>query len=305
MIFLKPTMLLLFLCSVVATASCFQSESAQERSSSVLLQQSGEAPAPTPSPYKHAWNPEASAVRTIINEIPVPKGAQREIADQGSFALWLRHLPLKNANHKVELYDGERKGNQEPNFRVIDLDVGAKDLQQCADAVMRLRAEYLLESDRESEIAFNYTSGDRSSWSDWRSGLRPKIKGNKVLWEQKGKEDGSYHNFRRYLEKIFTYAGSLSLSKEVKAISATDIIAGDFLILGGSPGHAMMIVDTAVDDNGDVYFLLAQSYMPAQEMHVVRNLNDRQLSPWYKVEAGSEIQTPEWTFSPNAFHRFP
>lgn len=44
---------------------------------------------------------------------------------------------------------------------VIDIDVEKRDLQQCADAVMRLRAEWLWSIGTKDRIAFNYTGGGR------------------------------------------------------------------------------------------------------------------------------------------------
>ncbi|MBI5916420.1 MAG: hypothetical protein HY842_13670, partial [Bacteroidetes bacterium] len=44
-------------------------------------------------------------------------------------------------------------------------------------------------------------------------------------------------------------------------------------------------------------FMLAQSYMPAQEIHVLVNPNDAELSPWYGADFGEELFTPEWTFN--------
>jgi hypothetical protein len=63
---------------------------------------------------------------------------------------------------------------------VLDIDIGTEDLQQCADAVIRLRAEYLLATECDEAIAFDFTSGDRASWSNWRRGFRPKVVGNDV-----------------------------------------------------------------------------------------------------------------------------
>ena len=50
--------------------------------------------------------------------------------------------------------------------------------------------------------------------------------------------------------------------------------------------------------------LLMQSYMPAQQMHVLRGPR-AEASPWYPVPAAGEaLVTPEWTFPPNALKRF-
>jgi hypothetical protein len=41
--------------------------------------------------------------------------------------------------------------------------------------------------------------------------------------------------------------------------------------------------------------MLAQSYMPAQEIHVLKNPVSDKLNPWYEAKKGA-IETPEWTF---------
>jgi len=79
-----------------------------------------------------------------------------------------------------------------------------------------------------------------------------------------------------------------------------DMQVGDVLIRGGSPGHAMLVVDMAEDRAGHKIYMLAQSYMPAQDIHIVKNIYNSMgpgLSPWYRLEDGP-VYTPEWTFSP-------
>lgn len=66
---------------------------------------------------------------------------------------------------------------------------------------------------------------------------------------------------------------------------------------GGSPGHAVMVADVAVNPKGEKVFLLLQSYMPAQEIHVIKNPIDGTLSPWYSTEViGNSFRTMEWQF---------
>ncbi len=61
------------------------------------------------------------------------------------------------------MYNGNRKINQRAQFAVLDISTGNKDLQQCADAVMQLRAKYLYEQKRYDEITFLDNNGTRYS----------------------------------------------------------------------------------------------------------------------------------------------
>jgi len=53
-------------------------------------------------------------------------------------------------------------------------------------------------------------------------------------------------------------------------------------------------MDVAVNKEGKKIFMLAQSYMPAQDIHVLVNPQDENLSPWYQIE--EEIVSPEYVF---------
>ena len=81
--------------------------------------------------------------RTIAARISPPPGYESLSTRPGSFEEWLTQLPLKPGRPPVLLYDGKEKRDQDAHHAIIDLDVGDRDLQQCADAIIRLRAEYL------------------------------------------------------------------------------------------------------------------------------------------------------------------
>ena len=78
-----------------------------------------------------------------------------------------------------------------------------------------------------------------------------------------------------------------------------EVNIGDVLIKGGSPGHAMLVVDMAVNKAGKKIILLSQSYMPAQDIHLVMNPEYPKISPWYIVDNEADIITPEWVFKPS------
>lgn len=243
-----------------------------------------------------AWHKAYNHVQSIENRIQPPEGYSRPVAEKESFGYWLRRLPLKPGKPQVKLFNGDLKGNQGAQYAVLDIDVGKSDLQQCADAVMRLRAEYLFSQERFGDIHFNFTSGDNCDWNRWAKGLRPVTKGNSVSWKQNAGEDGSYTNFKKYMKKVFMYAGTASLSKELLPRKVKDIEIGDVFIQGGFPGHAVLVVDVVESVSGQKLFLLAQSYMPAQDIHILRNPFDEGLSPWFAAGSGNGLYTPEWNF---------
>jgi Domain of unknown function (4846) len=251
---------------------------------------------PTPEYLHYTWLAADAAPQSLLNRIAPPEGWQRVPVAKGSFAEWLRYLPLQPEGQEVKLFNGALKANQQAHHAVVQMDVGQADLQQCADAVMRLKSEYHFSNRDLEKIHFNFTSGDKVSFEDWRKGKRPVINGNKVSFVHNGKVSDSYANFKAYLIQIFTYAGTASLTKELKIKRVADIQAGDVFIQGGHPGHAVLVLDVAVNEAGEKRFLIGQSYMPAQEFHILKNDKNSELSPWYTLPVNGLLETPEWEF---------
>jgi hypothetical protein len=243
---------------------------------------------------------------TTIGEIPLPPGYNRMDAQNNSFHQFLINVKIDQKDNVVHLFNGEVKPNQNAHFAILDIDVGNKDLQQCADAVMRLRGEYLFKNNQKEDISFLFTNGDRVYFKQWARGFRPNVSGNRVTWSMQAAEDYSYASFRKFMDLIFTYSGTLSLSKELKKVpNFDDILPGDVIIIGGSPGHAVLVVDMAVHETtGRKIFLLVQSYMPAQEIHILKNDETPNLSPWYHIPDGNNFPTPEYFFTKDNLMRF-
>jgi hypothetical protein len=257
-------------------------------------------------PGHYPWLPAYDATQTLCRRVPPPEGYDREDVAVDGFAAWLRGLPIKPGRPPVLLHDGRRKANQDAHVAVVDIDVGRADLQQCADAVIRLRAEYLYAAGRSEEIRFHFTSGDEARFSRWAQGYRPRVRGSNVRWIRSKPPDASRSSFRRYLDVVFTYAGTRSLERELCAVpDSNKLRVGDVFIQGGFPGHAVLVVDAAVRRrDGRTAFLLAQSYMPAQEIHILKNPENPRLSPWYALDFGAVLVTPEWIFRSSDLRRF-
>lgn len=238
-----------------------------------------------------------------VSTIPPPAGYERVQCD--GYGAYLRDLPLKSPGTPVKLHNGSVKGYQEGAYAVVDMEIGTRDLQQCADAVMRLRAEYLWHNKLFDQIHFNFTSGFRADYVKWAQGYRIRVQGNDVRWYSAAGEDYSYETFRKYMDIVFMYAGTASLSKELIPVDPSSLKIGDVFIIGGHPGHAMLIVDMATDKLGNKAILVVQSYMPAQDIHVVTNLIDRSVSPWYIISNQTKsVSFPEYHFKIDQIKRF-
>ena len=223
--------------------------------------------------------------------------------EEGSFAEYLLNLPLKPHGTPCHYYDGEEKA-WPYTAAVVDMDIDNADLQQCADAVMRLRGEYFFATRQYSKMHFNFTNGFCCDFKTWAEGSRVGIKGNKTWWQSgAAQKDYSYANFRKWMLLVFKYAGTLSLSRELKKASIEDVQIGDVLMQGGSPGHCEIIVDLYKNPKTrEVKMMLAQSYMPAQEIEIL--LND-DMSPWHTVSYDQDIiETQSWFFPINSVMRF-
>lgn len=241
---------------------------------------------------------------TVEERFNPPKGFERGEVKSGSFAEYLRSLPLKVDGAPVKFYDGSVKPRS-PHAAVIDLDVGTRDLQQCADAIMRLRGEYLFEKKEYDSIAFHFVNGFLAEYSRWAKGERISVRGNKTSWYAAAQTDYTHDNFMKYLNMVYSFASTLSLSKELKFKDFQNLDIGDVFIQGGAPGHAMIVVDLAENDKGEKAFLLAQSYMPAQSIHIVKNPENAMDSPWYILgDINSVLETPSWNFYLADLHSF-
>ena len=158
---------------------------------------------------------------------------------------------------------------------------------------MRLRAEWLFSEKRFNDISFNLTNGFNMKYSEWKQGKRLNAACNG--WTTGGTASETHDDFMKYMKTIFTYAGTLSLSKELQTKNIAILEAGDVFIKGGSPGHAVIVVDVAQGSEGKV-FLLAQSFMPAQDIEILKNLNNAGMSPWFKASEMGILDTPEYDF---------
>ncbi|RZS91966.1 DUF4846 domain-containing protein [Aquimarina brevivitae] len=244
------------------------------------------------------------AGNTIMTRVLPPSGYHRVQPSDSSFQQYLQHYPLKNFGAKIYTYKNELFAAQDWHVGVLEIDVPPNGLQQCADALIRIRAEYLWNEGRKDEIGFEFTSGHYCKWLDYASGFRPKISGNKVSFHKTKPVDHSKRNFYRYLNLVYTYAGTLSLYNELEKIELVDLKIGDMLVDPGTPGHINMIVDQAKDSTGNYLYVMAQGYTPAQSVCLLKNTSNKEMSPWYSFSEQQSVITPSYYFDKPVFIRF-
>jgi hypothetical protein len=203
-------------------------------------------------------------------------------------------LPLRAPATPVRSYDGSvlHEGDDARIFAVAELDVSRADLQQCADSVIRLHAEWLWSRGEAKRVGYHFVSGDYASFDRHASGVRPEVEKTRVRWVTKAKARADRRAFREYLDLVFTYASTISLAREAKPVDRAALAPGDFLILPGGPGHVVLVLDVAEDGHGRRVALLGQGYMPAQDFHVLAS-REGELSPWFSL-AGEHVDTPFW-----------
>lgn len=249
----------------------------------------------------HPW-PHRST-ETIATRFAPPPGTHRLTVSSEHFGAWSRTLPIKPGRGVVYLHDGRQKARQDVHAAVIDIDIGERDLQQCADLGFRLHAEW--SRARGKQPCFRFTSGHAAPWQRWADGERPKVRGRRVVWASRARPDSGYRSFRGWLDIVFSFAGSASMERDSEALRPPSMVEpGDLLVEGGHPGHVVVVLDVAVDPQGRRFMLLAQSFMPAQSPHILKGPDEN--GPWYPAFALSQgIRTPEWTFAAGALRRFP
>jgi hypothetical protein len=253
----------------------------------------------------YAWLAQ-QPVRSVAGTISVPAGFARVPVPDGGFAHWLRHLPLAPDGTQLLLHDGRPLLDQSVVAAVIDIDAGSADLQQCADAVMRLRAEFLFSRGLVGAIGFDLFDGQPYGFAAYADGFTPRQVGDAVAWRRERPRGRDHADLRRYLDLLFGFASTRSLARELRPVaSLREAAIGDLFIRAGSPGHAVIVVDMAENAaSGERALLLAQGSMPARGIYLLNNAARPELGAWFALADGEPLATPGYVFRPDELRRF-
>lgn len=224
---------------------------------------------------------------TLETRIVPPEGYTRVPVESGSFGEYLRKYPLLPDDTNLPVYDGTTL-NLPDIPAIFDISLGDEGYQQCADSVIRLYSDYFYENKMYDKISFHFSNGDVCSYNNWRKGKRMLVFGDFSMEIPAALPDKSEQQYRNYLKEVMNYAGTLSLQKESKVISADDLEIGDIVC---NDVHVVMVVDKAVNEKGEKCYLFGQSFIPAVCFHIISQLKDNITTPWY-----TDVQLQEDSF---------
>lgn len=247
--------------------------------------------------WREVSGSDTASLIALSRRFAPPEGFARVAVKPGSFQAFLRDVPLRTDRTDVRLYTGQRVSM--PSAGIIPFDLGSRDVHQCADSVIRLRAEHLWAQRRASEAAFHYTSGHLARWSDWRAGRPLVVRGNTVK-PGKGRKLSGYSGYRRYLESVFMYASTRSLHRDGRRVKDMKTLqAGDYFLQSGSPGHVVILLDIAEHPDGRRVALVGQGYLPARDVHVIKGAAPHAIDGvWFVLPDGKKrttLNTPTWS----------
>lgn len=267
-------------------------------SAAVALAASSTTAVSPPAAPRVAWLPDESPREALSARLAPPPGFTREAVAAGGFGEFLRALPLEPPGARVIAYDGSTvlAGDDRRVAAVVALDVGRADLQQCADSIVRLHAEW-----RWSQGARDHAYAAAASLplplARFVAGERVVARGAALEWRPLARRRTLDHAlFREYLDTVFAWANTGSLARDARVVDKERLRAGDFFVLPGAPGHAVLVLDVATHPDGRRVALIGQGFMPAQSFHVLRPAGD---VAWFTLDpAASGVKTPFWAEFP-------
>jgi len=258
---------------------------------------SSEQPAGERSPRStYPWlQGEGWVGATLKGQFASPPGFERVAVEAGSFGAFLRELPLRPPGSPVLSFRGETilSGDDPRLAAVVELDVGDADLQQCADTVIRLHAEWSYAAQR-SPIVYRAGDGTPFDFERYLGGERVQQRGARLERTRAARPVARSHEaLKRFLTGVFSWVNTGALARYSRAVPIGEVQPGDFFVMSGSPfGHAVLVLDVARAPDGEVRLLLGQGYMPAQSLHVLRDATG---SPWFSLDRQqSQLDTPFW-----------
>jgi hypothetical protein len=216
-----------------------------------------------------------------------PDGYQRVRVQENSFAGYLRRLPVVPDSFAVfDFKSNVRVKSRDSTLAaVIPVDIKGRNLWQCMDILQVFYMDWLFRQKKDSLIIFPLPDGTTLSWHEWRLGIRAVFKGLNFQKTKNGQPLSDMEAFRRYSNFIFEHSGTQTFWHYYPPVALQDIFPGDFIVKKGKKGHAVLIMDLAVNSDGEKIALIGQGDTPACQFYLLK----KNVSPWFKIDENQEF----------------
>lgn len=180
-------------------------------------------------------------------------------------------------------------------------------VEQCADIVVRLVAEYANGNGNADEIVFRSLSGQRIEWKRWLQGrYAVNTDASAIIYHAGAARTETPREFDEFLTFVMSYVNTASLRRDWREVAPGDIQIGDVLIqpscLGAGMGHMSMVVDACEDSAGNRLYLFVDGYTPARVPVVRQREPNKPMSAWMTPKEYLEYMDQ---FGPGNFYRSP
>lgn len=269
--------------------------------------QTTDAPNTAAPTQEEVLDPIIPSETTIGTRFNPPAGYKRVQVSNDSFGKYLRDFKLREYTTKPLAYDTAAKtlanNDSAPAVSVLDMDlINKSNLQEAANSVIRLYAEFLYKQGRFDDIAFNLltTPAFRLDFRTWSEGGRLIEEGNSITWckehgehcKHRDVDTGTeYGVFKYYMQNVMLHSNISSLPSNMKSVSMNEVTVGDIIVYADSK-IPDIIVDMAENADGSKLLLIARGGNPASEIFIVRNESNSDLNPWHdmnKLLAGASF----------------
>jgi hypothetical protein len=254
----------------------------------------------------YAWlsASQRAVYEPLGDRIAPPDGFHRVMVPDGSFADWLRHLPVLPAGTPVQSAGGQDlvAGDAPELVAVVALKPNTEALG-AAGMMVRLRAEYAWHANRLERLAFHFASGQQMSWQAWSGGVRVLNGVDGHRFEKTGVASDDRDSFCSWMETQLQFTSCASLLDDTRPICDGTIAPGDIFLSDRKTAHVMMVLDVAVAEAGDVAVLIGGGGTPARSFHVLSGGED---SPWIRLsrDGAESIRMGNRTFGLSELRRW-
>ena len=245
---------------------------------------------------------------TVNSRVTVPDSFFRPPFPISTYQSYLQSLVIKSADSKVMKYDGYEK-----KFicysAVLQIDLMEEDMMRGEHYIQYLRAKFLYNSSKYDMIDFSYDDGRSLTFEQWAEGARFVWQDSIYIIDTIAGVNYTENSFKKYMDQVYMNSTTNGLAMDTKLLEVGSLSIGDLMIQPKdmhTPGHAVLVIDMAVNPlTGEKMVLLAQGFSPTQDMHILSNPYEADISPWYRVqEDNMYFTTAQWTFRKKHIRRF-